>query len=122
MCIRDSVYNVLRCVPAFHPNVLAELLGDKFKLSSVVFSPTDLGIPSERRRRYTTAECVDLVSAWQPFCLQHFGRLAFRRLVVDGNIYFVSPQRRWRQQGCKLAGRIPTLTRSRGGLRYQAAT
>ena len=85
------VYNVLRCVPAFHPNVLAELLGDKFKLSSVVFSPTDLGIPSERRRRYTTAECVDLVSAWQPFCLQHFGRLAFRRLVVDGNIYFVSP-------------------------------
>lgn len=79
------------CVPAFEPSMLQMLLGPSFSVSSVVFAPTDLGIPSERLRRYSVADHLPSLKVSMPYDLHHFSELCFRRLVVDGNIYFRMP-------------------------------
>lgn len=81
---------VHECVPQFDRSVLAMLLGPEYKVSSLVYSPVDCGIPSERVRRYSVADHISL-AAHAPYDLNLFSKLAFRRLVVDANIYFLMP-------------------------------
>lgn len=81
---------VHECVPQFKVEVLAELLGPAFSISSVVFSPVDLGIPTERIRRYSIADCSKASIVHRAYDVEQFSRFAFRRLMVDGNIYFIT--------------------------------
>lgn len=44
---------IVECTRTFNHGDLISLLNEKYAVSPVVFSPTDLGIPSERIRKYT---------------------------------------------------------------------
>lgn len=80
------------CVPGFDPAVLSDLLGPDFFVESLVFSPVDCGVPTERTRRYSIAFLKESTFPGRiPYTLDNFSVLAFRRLVVDGNIFFTMP-------------------------------
>ena len=78
------------CTPAFQESMLQHLLGPDFRVQSVVFSPCDLGIPSERQRRYSL--CTYMPTIRQKLALNtfNFSKYCFRTMTVDGNIYFMS--------------------------------
>ena len=55
-----------------------------YQMQALVFSPTDLGIPSERWRKYTAFHLYPWVCS--NFCVP-FESLFFRQLLANGNIY-----------------------------------
>ena len=44
---------VVECTRTFNHGDLISLLNEKYSVNPLVFSPSDLGIPSERIRKYT---------------------------------------------------------------------
>jgi len=101
------------CVPAFTPSTLLMILSlaqgqdvprCRFKrqgladhaygMFSFVFSPTQLGIPSDRKRRYTQfnlAEVLDFASNQEDLEVK-FKAIFFRRLIIDASVYLVATE------------------------------
>lgn len=84
---------VHECVPGASPAILQDLLGPEFKVSSTCFSPTDQGVPTTRPRRYSIAHLKEKYPGIVELDFDVFRTLTFRRLIVDGNIYFTMPGR-----------------------------
>ena len=80
------------CVPAFDVETLHSMLGPKYAMQTLVFSPISLGVPSERPRRYTVFHHLTSTCSTVPFDTFHFSKYCYRRLVCDGNIYFVTKE------------------------------
>ena len=59
-----------------------------YKGSSKVFSPTDLGIPSNRHRRYG---CFDLTPYVERICSEPFEKFFYRRLMCGPSVYMAAP-------------------------------
>ena len=79
------------CVARFDYTELANILGPSYSVESVVFNPTNMGLPVLRRRRYTICRLVDGPSAIEPvrrFTNQHFKEVAFRNMMVDARVFF----------------------------------
>ena len=79
---------VHECVAAFDWSGLRLCLGNVFLIESLVFSPVDQGIPTNRKRRYTVGHHRDKVRKVLPFDIKHFGQVTFRQLQLTGDIFF----------------------------------
>lgn len=55
--VKQKKYDItiIECTPAFSQANVAQLLGPQFCVQSATFSPTDLGHPASRSRKYTVA-------------------------------------------------------------------
>jgi hypothetical protein len=115
------------CVAGFSEYVFKDILGEVrdtlksvwakplhadaavcYDMRSKVFSPSDLGIPTERRRRYATYELAG-PSPLRSVC-PSFEDLFFRRLLLDASVYMVAPldMQLWDLRRRASEGRIAT--------------
>ena len=107
------------CVPGFDVNELSSALGSGFEVQSLVFSPDDCGVPAERPRRYTLIHREASTQVIDKYTIDTFGSLCFRRVIADGNMFFVSdPQAVTIALGeaLRLAGKDPSAESWRGVL------
>lgn len=80
------------CVRGFDPAVLDLVLNFReplslYAIASVVFSPTDLGLPVSRARRYTL--CMLMPSELLvEYTYTNLAAVAFRALKLNGSVYF----------------------------------
>ena len=79
---------VHECTENFEHMVLKEIMGKDYDMTSFVFCPTHIGIPSRRKRRYTILLHRRMVM--QSMC--SFDRLFFRPCNLPGTIYCSAPQ------------------------------
>ena len=124
------------CVPKFTPSTLHQVFNDSggikystrrtllemdematYQMWSFVFSPTQLGIPTERTHRYTIF-CLEkaLCFAELDRLDQDFQASFFKNLIVDLNIYLVATQsmlQHHRKGLAKKAGGVGSSTRMR---------
>ena len=59
-------------------------------MGSVCFSGGDIGTANARKRRYATADNHDTTMATAPFDLLNFGKVSFKKVMADGNMYFAA--------------------------------
>ena len=79
------------CLPDVEPKEEASS-GESWVVRSVVFSPDDIGIPTKRKRRYSSVSHSSVDdSSGQP----SFRKIFFRKLAVDVSIFFPAD---WSQQ------------------------
>ena len=84
---------VLECTRAYRHEDLEFVLGSKYTLSWLVFSPTQVGIPSERFRKYMIMMKNGGMLKWKPgaeISEANFLKTFGRRLVVSGHVYMHS--------------------------------
>jgi hypothetical protein len=68
--------------------MLGRLFGEKYNIQSFCFSPVDLGVPSNRPRRYSILILKSLFVARLSYDAAGFGGLFFQRTIMDGHIYW----------------------------------
>ena len=85
------------CTPLFTEWVLHRVLGDLYYIECKVFCPTDLGMPSQRRRKYTLLRLKSAVVRHLMFGGENsdFERLTFRSVVLPGDIYCQASPKQW---------------------------
>ena len=76
------------CTEDFDVQLLHDIFGGGFVLFTVKFSPVDLGIPVSRPRVWTLGFNRARVVCHLPFARETFGKFFFRRLQLDGHIYW----------------------------------
>ena len=74
------------CTADFEWQNLSKIFSDH-EVGSACFSPSDLGIPTNRSRRYSLLVRRDAVKLRVPYCLDAFAPFCFRRLATDGQCY-----------------------------------
>ena len=79
------------CVPGFDIKLLESLFEPKYAVRSWVFSPTHLGMPTNRPRRYTIMFLRECMQPSIAFDATGFGKLFYRRLMLDGHAMFQAP-------------------------------
>lgn len=79
------------CTLDFDWSVLDTFFGSAYIVCSFAFSPTDLGIPSSRPRRYTLLVAKERFSLRSTFDGSGFGRDMFRRCMATAHIYACAP-------------------------------
>ena len=65
----------------------------RYVVSTLVFSPCDLGIPSGRKRRYTVLLHRKRCRPCVQYSLKDFGDLFFRRLISTGHAYYCATEK-----------------------------
>ena len=84
---------VHECVPAFDPDILEMALNFqsdddcKYDVRSICFSTRDQGVPIDRRRRYSVCTRIALIHI-NKYNLSYFSLVSFRRLEINGSIFF----------------------------------
>ena len=90
-------YNVLlslpefalhECVPQFDVHWFEQILGTIYDLGSVVWCVSQQGDPVRRRRRYTLWSRRDRIRLGVLYNLEEMIRRYFRKLVLDGLVFF----------------------------------
>lgn len=79
------------CTSDFDITYLTIILGAAYTISSIVFSPKDLGFPSSRPRRYTMMVHRSLVHQCIPYSLEDFRSLFFRSCIATGHMFWDAP-------------------------------
>ena len=102
---------VHECTPEFDFQQLIIIFGSFYLIRSCIFSPTDLGLPMSRPRRYTI---MMLRCTFQPllsFDVDGFGSLFFRSLRLTGHVLWQAPQQMVNAHISKLAEKafLPSL-------------
>ena len=84
---------VLECTRGYRHEDLELVLGSKYTLCQLVFSPTEVGIPSERFRKYMVMMKIGGMLKWKPgaeISEANFLKTFGRRLAVSGHVYMHS--------------------------------
>jgi len=99
------------CVPMFDVEVLEQALNDgveeegfMYTVQSVCFSPTDQGAPIERRRRYTVCTLNKTMKLNIPYCIRSFSEVTFRRLEMNGSVFFQASDEQLEEAKAAVAG------------------
>ena len=98
---------VHECTEGFDFDVLMLIFGALYVVSSFVFSPVDLGIPSSRARRYTILLLRSRCAPTLSYDLVGFGSLFFRHCLANGHMYWCAPEcslKRFSSQSAKKRG------------------
>lgn len=82
--LSDMTPGVLKSLHTRKPSGLEDVVARGYEMQVQTFSPTDLGCPSSRCRKYTAHHLVPFVT--DQFTTG-FDALFFRRLCTDGSIY-----------------------------------
>ena len=96
----DIIVN--ECVPSFDADVLDLALNFqseedcRYDVRSVCFSTRDQGVPIDRRRRYTICNRIVNIRI-NKYNLSYFSLVSFRRLEVNGSIFFQASEGRLEQ-------------------------
>ena len=87
----DVVLN--ECVPGFPAEAFFRAVWPQAQIFSMVFSPTELGLPVNRQRRYTLVlpNPTSPLYGKIPFNPSFFRSVAFRRLQLKGSVYLQAP-------------------------------
>ena len=109
------------CVASFDPKVLDLTLNYQepvpaYAISSVVFNASDLGLPVSRVRRYTLCRSVSS-GARVDYTYTNLAAVTFRRLLLDGGVYFRASEAMLDEMNQKLATNCH-LPPSNGGSRW----
>lgn len=79
------------CTPLFDGRLISEVLGDHYDITSMVFSPTDMGIPTSRSRRYTYAVLKSMANGAFRVDEGFLKSVALRSCDLHGSIFFRAP-------------------------------
>ena len=79
---------VHECTSDFDYEILQTIFGAVYMIMTFVFSPTDMGIPASRPRRYTIMVLKAMSKPLLSFDKQGFGSIAFARCVLTGHVFF----------------------------------
>ena len=102
---------LLECTVLFDTIVLAIFSG-KYVIQCIDFSPSDMGIPSSRPRKYMLLTLISKIALTLPFDRLHFSFLFFAKRFVSSQIYIVVDAE-FRQHGV-----INNLRKQRGYLTH----
>ena len=78
------------CTPRFDVQVFHSVLGDLYDIQTIIVSPSDVGIPSSRPRRWTVLLRKTELLALLPIDSDQFRQLFFRKVMLDGTTYMTS--------------------------------
>ena len=81
---------IAECVALFRHETCLKALMQKYELSSLVFSPTLLGVPSHRPRKYMLLRHKTKTVALHD--LVDFSRLFYRALIANADVYCIKEQ------------------------------
>ena len=109
------------CVASFDPKTLDLALNYQepvpaYAISSVVFDASDLGLPVSRLRRYTLCRMVSS-DARVDYTYTNLAAVTFRRLLLDGSVYFRASEAMLDEMNQELA-RNCHLPPTNGGRRW----
>ena len=104
-CLEPHIV-IHECVPRFDSTMLSKHIGSKYAVESCIFTPVQLGFPSNRNRRYTVCmlvgrrhddfhECSLRIT--RPYAIDTFREVAFRDLRVDCRVYLQAGKERQHQ-------------------------
>ena len=79
------------CTAEFDVQQLERFFSPRYLISSIVFSPVQLGVPTSRPRRYTIMVHRDRRAQRTSFTLDTFGRMFFRTCQTSGHIFWCAP-------------------------------
>ena len=94
------------CTPRFDVATLMAAFGTAYLVISLVFSPTHLGWPASRSRRFTIMLHRQLVVLPHMLSQALFSSFFFRRCGANGNIFFCAPQADVAENLGKMAGEL----------------
>jgi hypothetical protein len=80
------------CTPFFDVDILHRLFGNLYFISTFIFSPTLLGLPQTRKRRWTLLMLKTRRRLRIPFNVEGFGSIFQRRVVSNGQLFFCAPK------------------------------
>jgi hypothetical protein len=84
---------ILECTREFDHNDIITLLGEKYDLWPITFSLSEVGVPSQRHRKYMIILLKSGLLAWKPgleFTKPNFMKLFGRTLECNGHVYLMS--------------------------------
>lgn len=80
------------CTPRFDYTMLTAIFGFVYVVQSFCFSPTDLGWPASRPRRWTVMYHRQRRAPMAPLSRPNFGAFFFRASTTDGHIFWAAPK------------------------------
>jgi site-specific DNA-cytosine methylase len=82
---------IQECTPSFDTEAFAALIGDKYLVKSIVFSPLDLGIPTRRTRQYSLCIRKDMLVFKVDWSIETMREIVWRTVACNARIYFRAP-------------------------------
>eukprot|EP00974_Lingulodinium_polyedra_P056900 5473236-Lingulodinium_polyedra.AAC.1 len=76
------------CTKTFNPDIFDQVFNGMYLMGSVTFSPTDLGVPAARPRRYTVLFHRNKLFPLCPYNEIHFKAKFCRVQRLRGDVYF----------------------------------
>lgn len=116
---------LLECTRSYRHADLDAVMGSKYSLTFLVFSPTQVGVPSERYRKYMVMIKKDGRLRWHSGCElseSNFLKIFGRSLSVNGHVYLLeSPGDLVRAELARWSARRHLPEKDKDGLRFQFA-
>ena len=91
MLILLPVIIIAECTTLFDHETFAAAVACHYTLVSLVFSPTDVGMPVERIRKYMVLRRTTVCKSLMDFTPEGFGRVFFRQVKINGDVFYRAP-------------------------------
>ena len=106
MLILLPVIIIAECTTLFDHETFAAAVACHYTLVSLVFSPTDVGMPVERIRKYMVLRRTTVCKSLMDFTPEGFGRVFFRQVKINGDVFYRAPAEMVEQLVAAMAKRM----------------
>ena len=115
MLILMPVLIIGECTIHFNHQAFAGIMRGYYELGAVIFSPSDVGLPCERQRKYMILRRIGSCSPLVPFSLKGFGATMYRQVKANGDMYYQAPASLVNEFIVRLAAKMHLPPVNRGG-------